>query len=81
MNVPKMLSIEEAYNLSRELQIGLSKNYIRQLCKQGKIACIRIGERKLLLNWNSLLEYLNTPQPIPEESPPHIRAISERFSA
>ncbi len=80
-NIPEMLTVEETYRRCKENNIGVSKNFIRQLGKQGKITCIRVGERKLLLNWDSLVDYLNTPQTVALESPPRIRAISERFSA
>ena len=61
--VPRMVTIAEAAQLSKSLEVGISKNYIRSLCQEGKIPCCRVGAKKTktLLNWDGLLTYLNHP--------------------
>ena len=53
-NVPRMVPIREAAKLS-----GLSYDFIRRECLQGRIIHIRAGS-KYLLNLDRLIEYLNT---------------------
>jgi hypothetical protein len=57
MDIPKMLTIDAAAKRCNELEIGIAKHHIRQLCKTQAIPCIKIG-KKTILNWNGLLEYL-----------------------
>ncbi|MEA5039021.1 hypothetical protein SDC9_209499 [bioreactor metagenome] len=83
MNIPKMMTIAEAAQLSKSLEIGISKNYIRELCREGKIPCFRVGAKKtkLLLNWDGLLQYLSFP-PQEEQTPSgSIRPIPEKYTA
>lgn len=58
MDIPQMLTIDEASKRCKELDIGIAKNHIRQLCKTNTIPCAKIGV-KTILNWGGLLEYLN----------------------
>ncbi len=51
--IPRMMTIKAA-----SLQTGLSYDYIRKLCAQGKIIYIRAGS-KFLVNLDRLIEYLN----------------------
>lgn len=52
--VPVMLTIDQA----RE-KTGLSYDFLRKLCLQGKIVSIRAGS-KYLINQDALITYLNT---------------------
>lgn len=51
--VPQMLTINETAERS-----GLSKHYLRELCKKSLIVCVRAGV-KYLINFEKLIEYLN----------------------
>ena len=53
MTVPRMVGITEASK-----QTGLSYDFIRKLCLQGKIVYVRAGV-KYLINLDKLLEFLN----------------------
>ena len=53
-NVPTMLTMEETAK-----RTGLSYEYIRKLCKNGKIVFVKSG-RKYLINFTRFVEYLNT---------------------
>ena len=79
MNIPHMVTINEASRLCQESNIGISKNYIRVLVKQDAIPYIKCGV-KVLLNYNGLLAYLSNP---PASKPPQtscIRPVSEKIS-
>ena len=78
MDIPKLVTITEAAALSKQLEIGISRNYIRTLVKRGEIKYHMAGTKTLIV-WDSLLEYLNNP---PEHKPsavPGIRPVSERL--
>ncbi|MDC7289561.1 helix-turn-helix domain-containing protein [Blautia schinkii] len=51
--VPRMLTIKEVSK-----QTGISYDFIRKLCLQGRIVHIRAGV-KYLVNFDRFLEYLN----------------------
>lgn len=53
VNCPTMVGITEASK-----QTGLSYDFIRKLCLQGKIVYVRAGVR-YLVNLEKLIEYLN----------------------
>lgn len=53
MTIPTMITIKEASS-----QTGLSYEYIRKLCLQGKIVHIHAG-RKVLINMEKLVAFLN----------------------
>ena len=53
MIIPTMITIKEAAG-----QTGLSYDYIRKLCLQGKIVYVKAG-CKFLINMEKLVEYLN----------------------
>lgn len=57
MTIPTMITIKDASN-----QTGLSYEYIRKLCLQGKIVHVRAG-RKFLVNMEKLVDYLNEGEP------------------
>lgn len=80
MNIPRMVTITEAAQRSKELKIGIAKNHIRILCREGTIPCCKIGV-KTLINWDGLLNYLNNPTPSAStdaSSNPTIRSVAER---
>lgn len=52
--IPQMLTIKETSN-----KTGLSYDYIRKLCLQGKIVYVKAGT-KYLINFGRFVEYLNT---------------------
>lgn len=54
MTIPTMVTIKEASQ-----QSGLSYDFVRRLCLQGKIAYIRVGT-KYLINLERFIEFLNT---------------------
>ena len=51
-NVPRMLSVEDTAKAS-----GLSKYAVRLLALSGKVAAVRIGRGKIMVNLDSLAEY------------------------
>lgn len=53
--IPRMLSVED---VARET--GLSKYAVRLLALSGKVAAVRIGRGKILVNLDSLAEYFST---------------------
>ncbi len=53
-NMPVMARIKKASELS-----GITEYRLRQLCKEGKIVCVRCGNR-FLINMDRLADYLNT---------------------
>lgn len=60
--VPEMISIKEASRRLKEISGhgGLSYDCLRKWCLSGKIVHIRVGNGKFLINWERLVEYLNT---------------------
>lgn len=78
MPLPKMVTINEAAQLSKELEIGISKNYIRTLVKSGAIR-YHLAGTKVLFCWDTLLEYLSNP---PDQKNPikqGIRPVNDRL--
>lgn len=72
----KMNSISETFRLCKENQIGVSKKLLLQLAKTGEIPSIQSG-RSILINWDRLMEYLDTSRITQEEkNPSGIRKIS-----
>lgn len=61
MAIPRMRTIEEAhaYILNKDKESKISKYFLRQVCKQGKVHCIRLGN-KILLNIDDLEEKLSS---------------------
>lgn len=51
--VPEMITLKEASN-----RTGVSYDWLRKLCIQGKIVHIRAGT-KYLVNFGKLIKYLN----------------------
>lgn len=55
----KMNTIEQTFRICKENNVGISKNAIRQLAKQGRIPAVKIGN-KLLINYDGLISFLNS---------------------
>ncbi len=53
----KMVTLKEASS-----RTGVSYDWLRKMCINGKIVHIRAGN-KYLLNWDRLVDYLNTGEP------------------
>ena len=53
----KMVTLKEASS-----RTGVSYDWLRKMCINGKIAHFRAGN-KYLLNWDRLVDYLNTGEP------------------
>jgi excisionase family DNA binding protein len=78
MDIPKLVTIAEAAELSRQLNLGLSKNYIRTLVKTDQIKYHKVGA-KFLIVVSSLMDFIENP---PERCTPAvtgIRPVSERL--
>lgn len=71
----KMNSINETARLCKENEIGISRNHIIQLAKSGAIPSVKIGQ-KTLINWDTLIKYLDTNTLTPDEPKSGIRRIS-----
>lgn len=56
----KMATIAKTFERCEAERIGISKNLIRGLAKAGKIPCVLVGESTLLINYDGLIDYLNT---------------------
>ena len=54
-----MNTINETARLCKEKQIGISRNHIRYLATNGLIPSVKIGN-KILINWEQLINYLDT---------------------
>ena len=52
---PEMIPIKEA-----SARTGLSYDFLRKSCLQKKIVHIRVGTGKFLINYDRLVEWLNT---------------------
>lgn len=52
--IPEMVTLREASN-----RTGLSYDWLRKLCLQGRLVHIRAGN-KFLINFRKLIDYLNT---------------------
>lgn len=60
MAIPRMRTIEEAYTyiLNKDKESKITKYFLREMCKQGKVHCIRLGN-KILLNIDDLEDKLS----------------------
>ena len=71
----KMNSINETARLCKENEIGISRHHLIQLAKSGAIPSVKIGQ-KTLINWDGLMNYLNTNTIVTEKQQSGIRKIS-----
>ena len=70
----KMNSINATFKLCKELKIGISMRLLRQLVKEGAIPAIKTG-RSFLINWDGLMNYLDTHTQSDEKPESGIRKI------
>lgn len=70
-----MNTINETTRLCKENGIGISRNHLRYLASSGSIPSVKIGN-KILINWDKLIEYLNTHKLEPVDTSAGIRKIS-----
>lgn len=66
---PRMGSTKQAAEL-----YGVTMNYIRLLCKRGKVRYVRHG-RSILVNLDSLARYFEQGDPDPAEQTQTVRGI------
>lgn len=71
----KMNTINETTKLCKEHNIGISRNFIRELANSGAIPCVKCG-KSILINWEGLMNYLDTNKLSPEKTISGIRKIS-----
>jgi len=71
----KMNSINATFKLCKEQNIGISMRLLRQLVNKGAIPAIKTG-RSFLINWDGLMNYLDTHTESAEKSESGIRKIS-----
>lgn len=69
--VPKMVTVREAAAIT-----GLAVNHIRNLCNAGEITAVRTG-RKVIVNLNRLVDYLNAPPTPTTANQSAVRRIAE----
>lgn len=76
--VPRMVSIKEAHNLT-----GLSELFLRRGFRSGELVGVRCGTPsggKILLNFDKLVDYLDThtetAEPVPEYSDGKIHPVN-----
>lgn len=72
----KMNSINATFKLCNELKIGISMRLLRQLVKEGAIPAIKTG-RSFLINWDGLMNYLDTHTQSDENPKSGIRKIRD----
>lgn len=77
----RVRSIQEAYQMLKadDPDSRITVSMIRRWVADGTIPCIRVG-RKILLNYDLLLQYLSTPCPksisVADTQPGTIRPVS-----
>ena len=54
-----LVSLNEAYKLSKVHNVGCSKQQIKRWADEGKINADKDG-KKYVINWESLVDYINT---------------------
>lgn len=70
-----MNTINKTAKLCKDNQIGISRNHIRYLAINGLVPSVKIGN-KILMNWDKLMEYLNTSTLTPDKDSGGIRKIT-----
>ena len=70
----KMNSINETAKLCKENNIGISRSHLLQLAKSGDIPCVKVGQ-KTLINWDKLMQYLDTNTLSPDKPESGVRKI------
>ena len=62
--IPRMLTIAETASV-----FGVSKYHVRMLALSGKVAAVRVGTGKILINADSVTAYFNTCTLLDVETP------------
>jgi len=70
LEIPMMLTINETAK-----ELNLSEHYIRQLCKSGKIVCVKAGV-KHLINLQKIIDYFNNPTGNANTDPPDVSGVN-----
>lgn len=60
---PKMATVKDAAN-----QFSVSSAFVRKLCREGRIRYTAISSRKWLVNLDSLANFFEQGEPMPEPS-------------
>lgn len=71
----KMNTINQTAKLCKEYNLGISRNMLRQLAHSGQIPCVRCGQ-SILINWDKLLQYLDTNTLNDSETAPEQEVIT-----
>ena len=71
----KMNSINETHRLCREHGVGISKGLILSLVHNGEVPSVKAG-RSILINWDALMNYLDTHTMMQDEPVSRIRKIT-----
>lgn len=71
--LPVVHNLSETARLCKEYGLGISARFIKELCVRGDIVAFRVGS-KILVNWDSLMEYLSTAR-IADTQPPELGKI------
>lgn len=79
MEIKRLVTTNEAAELSRQLNLGLSKNFIRTLVKTNQVKYHMVGNKKALIVWSSLMEYLENPPELRASITTGIRPVPERL--
>lgn len=81
MALPRMRTAKQAFDELKRLDpnTAIKEYHIRVLMRTGRVPTVRVGERRVLVNFDTLLEVLADPN-ITLESPKSagIRKIDER---
>ena len=71
----KMNSINQTAMLCKEHEIGISRRYLLELAQSGAIPSVKVGQ-KVLINWDGLMQYLDTNTLTPDMPKSGIRKVS-----
>lgn len=71
----KMNSINETYKLCCEHSVGISRGLLLHLVNSGEIPSVKAG-RSTLVNWEKLMDYLDSHTLTPSEPESRIRRAS-----
>lgn len=78
--LPRMRTAKECFNMIHEADPDsrISLTYIRNLAKNRLVIAHKIGSR-ILINYDSLIEYLNNPATFETRPAPERRAVAGIF--
>ena len=64
MAYTKVATIRETLKRARESNLGISENFLRQACREGKLKHNNVGS-KILIYWPNLISYLQNGDTVP----------------